>query len=156
MENSLRFFYCKNFKRRREKMRFRNDIHKRRFEKEIKKMDKKDNTQMAIVFLLTANLALWNRCKIQNSLTYWKTPFCDFVPSAVKHLCVKVKEVEENIAEVPSVINAVWRKTFRITAKRRKSPHYRQRARRQNKENRHRTRKTLYRCLFFFSKLRKY
>ena len=58
------FFYCKNFKRRREKMRFRNDIHKRRFEKEIKKMDKKDNTQMAIVFLLTANLKLWNRCKI--------------------------------------------------------------------------------------------
>ena len=32
--------------------------------KESKKMDKKDNTQMAIVFLLTANLALWNRCRI--------------------------------------------------------------------------------------------
>ena len=45
-------------------MRFRNDIHKRRFEKEIKTMDKKDNAQMAIVFLLTANLKLWNRCKI--------------------------------------------------------------------------------------------
>ena len=45
-------------------MRFRNDLHKRRFEKEIKKMDKKDNAQMAIVFLLTANLKLWNRCKI--------------------------------------------------------------------------------------------
>lgn len=29
-------------------MRFRNDIHKRRFEKEIKKMDKKDNTQILI------------------------------------------------------------------------------------------------------------
>ena len=39
-------------------MRFRNDIHKRRFKKEIKTMDKKDNTQMVIVFLLTANLAL--------------------------------------------------------------------------------------------------
>ena len=44
-------------------MRFRNDIHKRRFEKEIKKMDKKDNTQMAIVFLLTANLALISTSK---------------------------------------------------------------------------------------------
>ena len=29
-------------------MRFRNDIHKRRFEKEIKTMDKNDNAQMAI------------------------------------------------------------------------------------------------------------
>ena len=56
---------------------------------------------------------------------------------AVKHLCVKVKAAKENIAEVPSVINDAWRKTFRITAKRRKSPHYRQRARRQNKDNRH-------------------
>ena len=62
-----------------------------------------------------------------------KTPFCDYVPSAVKHLYVRVNAAEENIAEVPSVINAVWRKTFRITAKRRKSPHYRQRVRRQNK-----------------------
>jgi phage gp16-like protein len=83
-------------------------------------------------------------------LTSWKIPFCDFVPSAVKHLCVKAKAAKENIAEVPSVINDVWRKTFRITAKRRKSPNCRQKARRQNKDNRHRTRKTLDRCLFLF------
>ena len=37
-----------------------------------------------------------------------------------------LKASEENIAEVPSVINAVWRKMFRTTAKRRKSPHCRQ------------------------------
>ena len=45
-------------------MQFKNDRHKKRFEKVIQKMDKRDNAQMAIVFLLTANLALWNRCRI--------------------------------------------------------------------------------------------
>ena len=45
-------------------MQFKNDLHKKRFMDAIKKMDHGDNTQMAIVFLLTADRQLWNRCKI--------------------------------------------------------------------------------------------
>ncbi len=137
-------------------MRFRNDIHKRRFEKEIKKNGQERQHADGDSFSLDCELGIMESMQDLEQLDILENPFCDFVQSAVNHLCVKVKEVEDNIAEVPSVINAVWLKTFRITAKRRKSPHYRQRARRPNKENRHRTRKTLYRCLFFFSKLRKY
>ena len=45
-------------------MRFKNNSHKRRFMDAIKKMDPKDNTQMSVVFLVTADKLLWNRCRI--------------------------------------------------------------------------------------------
>lgn len=41
-------------------MYFRNDKHKALFKSAIKKMDKKDNVQMCIVYLLTAERKLWN------------------------------------------------------------------------------------------------
>lgn len=44
-------------------MRFKNETHKRRFIKEIQKMDKSNDTQMAVAFLLTANRTLWKICK---------------------------------------------------------------------------------------------
>ena len=47
-----------------------------------------------------------------------ENPVLRLCPICGQAFCVKIKEAEENIAEVPSVINAVWRKTFRITAKR--------------------------------------
>ena len=39
-------------------MYFRNDKHKALFKSAIKKMDKKDNVQMCIVYLLTAEKKL--------------------------------------------------------------------------------------------------
>ena len=45
-------------------MRFKNELHKRRFMDAIKKMNSKDNTQIAVTFLLTADRQLWNRCRI--------------------------------------------------------------------------------------------
>ena len=45
-------------------MYFRNDKHKALFKSAIKKMDKKDNVQMCIVYLLTAERKLWNKCRI--------------------------------------------------------------------------------------------
>ena len=45
-------------------MRFKNNSHQRRFMDAIKKMDQRDRTQMAIVFLMTADKSLWNRCRI--------------------------------------------------------------------------------------------
>ncbi|MBQ7830583.1 MAG: hypothetical protein IJ393_00755 [Clostridia bacterium] len=40
-------------------MEFRNERHKAAFKDAIKKMDKKDNVQMCIVYLLTADRKLW-------------------------------------------------------------------------------------------------
>lgn len=45
-------------------MDFTNEQHKATFIKESKKMDKQDNTQMAILYLLTAERKLWNATKI--------------------------------------------------------------------------------------------
>ena len=45
-------------------MYFKNDKHKALFKSAIKKMDKKDNVQMCIVYLLTAERKLWNKCRI--------------------------------------------------------------------------------------------
>ena len=45
-------------------MRFKDDSHKKRFMGSIRKMDRSNNTQMSLVFLLTADRLLWNRCKI--------------------------------------------------------------------------------------------
>ena len=39
-------------------MQFKNDSHKSRFMKTIKGMNQKDNTQMALAFLLTADQKL--------------------------------------------------------------------------------------------------
>ena len=45
-------------------MQFKNDRHKSRFMKTIKGMNQKDNTQMALAFLLTADQKLWDCCRI--------------------------------------------------------------------------------------------
>ena len=45
-------------------MRFKNEHHKSRFMKTIKGMNQKDNTQMALAFLLTADKKLWDCCRI--------------------------------------------------------------------------------------------
>jgi hypothetical protein len=45
-------------------MYFRSEKHRELFKDATKKMDKKDNVQMCVVYLLTADKKLWNRCKI--------------------------------------------------------------------------------------------
>ena len=45
-------------------MRFKNEQHKGRFMKAIKRMDQKNPTQMAVAFLLTAEKKLWDSCRI--------------------------------------------------------------------------------------------
>lgn len=45
-------------------MQFKNDSHEKLFLKTIKGMNQKDNTQMALAFLLTADKKLWACCRI--------------------------------------------------------------------------------------------
>ena len=45
-------------------MYFRSEKHRELFKDATKKMDKKDNVQMCIVYLLTAERKLWNKCRI--------------------------------------------------------------------------------------------
>ena len=45
-------------------MQFKNDRHEKLFREAIKGMNRKDNTQMAIAFLLTADKKLWDCCRI--------------------------------------------------------------------------------------------
>ena len=44
-------------------MRFKSQQHKSTFKKAIRKKDKTDNKLMAAMYLLTADLPLWNRVK---------------------------------------------------------------------------------------------
>jgi hypothetical protein len=43
-------------------MYFKNENHQELFTKAIKKMNKKDNVQMSVVYLLTADKKTWQRC----------------------------------------------------------------------------------------------
>ena len=45
-------------------MQFKNDSHEKLFLKTIKGMNQRDNTQMALAFLLTADKKLWDCCRI--------------------------------------------------------------------------------------------
>ena len=45
-------------------MYFRSDKHRELFKESTKKMDKTDNLQMGIVYLLTAEKKLWDKCRI--------------------------------------------------------------------------------------------
>ena len=51
-------------------MRFKNNSHKRRFMDAIKKMDQKDDTQMSVVFLVTADKLLWNAVFIWSTIKF--------------------------------------------------------------------------------------
>ena len=44
-------------------MYFKNEKHQELFTKAIKKMDQKDNVQMSVVYLLTADKKTWQRCR---------------------------------------------------------------------------------------------
>ena len=44
-------------------MYFKNEKHQELFTKAIKKMDQKDNVQMSVVYLLTADKKTWKRCR---------------------------------------------------------------------------------------------
>ena len=45
-------------------MQFKNDSHEKLFLKTIQGMNQRDNTQMALAFLLTADKKLWDCCRI--------------------------------------------------------------------------------------------
>ena len=45
-------------------MQFKHDSHEKLFLKTIKGMNQRDNTQMALAFLLTADKKLWDCCRI--------------------------------------------------------------------------------------------